>query len=154
MLNIKNQKGFTLVELMVVLLIIGILIAVAIPVFLGARSNAQDNAIKQALTNAGRAAASARAADGDWPISAVLMRLEEDSYDYADNDVTQATGSNYEGTLGVDTTPNGQATDDEFELAGMSVTGTCFWILGDTDGTLGAIQEEATDLVIIAARCP
>ena len=153
MLNIKNHKGFTLVELMVVLLIIGILIAVAIPVFLGARSNAQDNAIKQALTNAGRAAASARAADGDWPISAALMDLEEDSYDYADNVVIQATGSSYEGTLRVDTTPNGQATDDEFELSGLSVTGNCFWILGSTTGTLGAIQESAV-VATVLARCP
>ncbi|KKM97449.1 hypothetical protein LCGC14_1167970 [marine sediment metagenome] len=58
MLNrLKNQKGFTLVELMVVLLIIGILIAVAVPVFLGAQDRAQDNAANQTMTNAARVVA-------------------------------------------------------------------------------------------------
>ena len=44
----REEKGFTLIELMVVVLIIAILIAIAIPTFLGARKRAQD---KQAQSN-------------------------------------------------------------------------------------------------------
>jgi prepilin-type N-terminal cleavage/methylation domain-containing protein len=52
----KNQKGFTLVELMVVVVIIGILVAIAIPIY----NNVQDNA-REAARNA-----TARTIGGAW----------------------------------------------------------------------------------------
>jgi type IV pilus assembly protein PilA len=50
--KLKDQeRGFTLIELMVVVLIIAILIAIAIPAFLGARKRAQRRQAQSALRN-------------------------------------------------------------------------------------------------------
>lgn len=51
-----DQRGFTLVELMVVVLVIGVLMAIAIPTFMGVRSRAQDTSAKSSLRNSMTAA--------------------------------------------------------------------------------------------------
>ncbi len=47
--RMEDDRGFTLIELMVVVLIIAILLAIAIPTFLGLRQRAQDRAAQAEL---------------------------------------------------------------------------------------------------------
>jgi prepilin-type N-terminal cleavage/methylation domain-containing protein len=63
----RNNKGFTLVELMVVLLIIGILVAIAIPIYNKTQENAQERACQANLRTIDGAVAQYCAATGTDP---------------------------------------------------------------------------------------
>ncbi len=47
--KLKNKKGFTLIELIVVLAVLGIIMAIAVPRFLGVQANAKIDADKATL---------------------------------------------------------------------------------------------------------
>ncbi len=66
---VTNEKGFTLIELMVVVLIVGILVALAIPVFGITMERARDNACRNTLRSIDGASAQFQAEFGVWPTS-------------------------------------------------------------------------------------
>ena len=63
----KNEKGFTLIELMIVIAILGILAAVAIPNFLNARGKAQDASALSTLEAVKTAMEMYAADNGSYP---------------------------------------------------------------------------------------
>ena len=71
--KLRNKKGFTLIELMIVVAIIGILSAIAIPNYLGMQKKAKRRAIMEA-------SASARAELHSW--MATVMSQESSVVDY------------------------------------------------------------------------
>jgi len=88
--NDESEKGFSLIELIVVVAILGILVAIAIPVFNGLQDKAKENSAAAAASNAATQVASEIAADGTATVPA-----STDEFSFA-------WGSSYAGATNVD----------------------------------------------------
>ncbi len=92
---LKREKGFTLIELMVVILIIAILVAIAVPVFNIARAAAYRRTCQANLRTLDGAVQTYNATEDAWPsgVSALVSGeyiksepkcpVDDDSYDYS-----------------------------------------------------------------------
>jgi type IV pilus assembly protein PilA len=143
--RMKDDKGFTLIELMVVVLIIAILIAIAIPTFLGLRKRAQDRAAQSDLRN-GLTAAKAFYTDHDTftPFTDLAVGADfdsdegetiEPSLDW-DDDAVAST----EGVVSVR-----EVSSNTVLLSTMSASGDIFCI-GDDNGENVSGKDEQTTI--------
>jgi type IV pilus assembly protein PilA len=65
--NLKQQKGFTLVEVLVVVVILAILAAIAVPIYLNYVSGARSAEAQEAISSIYAAAKVYQANTGTWP---------------------------------------------------------------------------------------
>jgi type IV pilus assembly protein PilA len=138
-----DERGFTLIELMVVVLIIAILIAIAIPTFLGARNKAQDKAAESSLRNGLTAAKTIFTDSEDYTdATPAALHSTEPSLTF------QAAASDDPKVVSVDA-----AADHTIVMSAKSKSGNCFWIKDETQGanagtTFGSTSSGACDATV------
>ena len=123
---VAGDRGFTLLEVMVVVLVIGILLAVGIPTYLGARSRAQDKAAQSSLRVGQTTALIIFSDNGDFgEADTTALGTAEPSLTW-NNSTTQSDDD-----LKISVDSSGTT---EWGGAAMSDSGTCFYIRVSASG--------------------
>ncbi len=120
----KEERGFTLIELMMVVLIIAVLLVIALPSFLGARTGAYDRAAQSDVRNAFAAEKAYYTDTLTYTTDPATMTAIEAAITYVDGDTPLAPDVVY---LHLHPGPN------EIFVSAMSDSGTC-WYLREIDG--------------------
>jgi type IV pilus assembly protein PilA len=127
----RDDRGFTLIELMVVVLIIAILLAIAIPTYLGARERANDRAVQSNLRNAHTNELASYTDRQQFTDDLPSLQALDASLDWT---VTAAdlTISPRHVLVVLQSTVR---TDDTVIVGGRSKSGVCYWLraIGDRD---------------------
>lgn len=124
----QSEKGFTLVEVMVVVLIIGILLSIGVPTFLGARSRAQDRAAQASLRTAQNTALIIYTDNADFAEATIDNMSKAEPQVIWLKETTASTDTN-------DVSIAAPSAGGEFGAASMSDSGTCFYIHVRSDGS-------------------
>ena len=120
-----DERGFTLIELMVVVLIIAILLAIAIPTFLASKDRANDRAAQSNVRNAHVVELIVYADTLQFTDDVSLLTAEDSSLGY-----TQILGAMTANgrVVYVELLPDTLQPNDTVLVGAKSHSGRCWWI--------------------------
>ena len=137
----REDKGFTLIELMVVVLIIAILLAIAIPTFLGAQNKAKDRSAQSSARNSLTNAKVLYADKANYSdATAAALQKSEPSLTFELLNA-KSTGPKSVSVLSPDVSATVPGVI--WYAAVLSDTGTCFYIRDSVDST-AAVTAQGT----------
>lgn len=134
-----NERGTTLIELMVVILILGILAAIAIPTFLSERGKANDTAAETTVRNAMTALAAVYASENAYAVPASsgsssstssnlasYMSSQEPSITWLWEKAVSQTNAVSIATMDNTNSGSGQQTPQAVAITAWAPNGKCF----------------------------
>jgi type IV pilus assembly protein PilA len=127
--TLRSERGFTLIEILVVVLIIGALAAIAVPVFLGQSDKAHDAAAKSNARNVyAQVESCGTEAGGDYTNCTTAEQLGEHAIEMgAGAGQVEVTGASSSGYTITARSVSGATFSIEKSPAGRTLGGTGTW---------------------------